>query len=112
MQKAPKQEAAQDERILELRKIGISNWLILLAEEIGYDNMLIVWRRLSYEAGENGEHRLRIQRWTSFMRYQRNQLIFSLNGEGKTLKQIRKYLISGLGESPAIEQINRIIKNR
>jgi len=106
------QGAIQDERILELRKIGISDWLILLAEEIGYDSMLIAWRRLSYEAGKHGEHRIRIQRWTSFMRYQRNQLIFSLNDEGKTVKQIRKYLLSGLGESPGIEQINRIIKKR
>ncbi len=112
MKNSVKQGAIQDERILELRKIGISNWLILLAEEIGYDNMLIVWRRLSYEAGKYGEHRIRIQRWTSFMRYQRNQLIFSLNDEGKTAKQIRKYLLSGLGESPAIIHIDRIIKNR
>ncbi len=101
-----------DERIVELKKIGVSNWLILLAKEIGYENMLVVWCRLSYEAGNNGEHRVRIQRWTSFLRYQRNQLIFSLNDEGKTPIQIRKYLISELGKSPVTTHIDRIIKNR
>lgn len=91
----------------EFRHIGAPGWLVDLADELGVDAALTVWRRLSDEAGD--DHRVSVPRWSTFLRYQRNRYILSLDAQGCSPEIIHERVRTSLRERISLPHIRRII---
>ncbi len=96
-----------DPRLGELERIGISQWILDLADELGVDAALTIWRRLSHESGE--DHRVSVPRWSTYLRFQRNHFIASLDAQGHPPEVIRELLVTALCESLSLVSIKRIV---
>ena len=112
MRNLPSKQTGDAPRIYELREIGLPRWLLDLAEDIGVDAVLAVWRRLSDAAREHGDNRVHIPAWLTYLRYQRNRFIYSLDEAGKTPCQIRKEVATALCEQLSLSHIKLIIRRR
>jgi hypothetical protein len=103
-----------DPRLQELRDMGLQRVWLDVAEEIGVDDFLKVWRILdSSDAGqarkgEDGRIMIPIRCYDSFLRYQRNRYIESLTKMGMKPNEIRKRLNEQLCEQISIRHISRL----
>lgn len=98
-------------RIEELREIGLPQWMLELATELGMDAALIVWQRLSDAAREHGDNRLHVPAWSTFLRYQRNRFILTLGDQGLPVEDIREQVRTVLCEQISLSHVKRIISS-
>lgn len=81
--------AAADPRLAELRHMGIGRAWLNVAQEIGFDAFLTVWRVLATDDSVRDErNRVYVPLFNTFMRYQRNQYIRTLADAGLTPDEI------------------------
>ena|GEM_PF-2858082 len=99
-----------DTRVDELREIGLPQWMLDLAGEIGIDAALLVWQRLSDAARERGDNRLHVPAWSTFLRYQRNRFILTLGDQGYTPEAIREQVRTVLCEQISLLHVKRILR--
>lgn len=94
----------------ELRAIGAPQWLIDIAATHGYDVGLYVWKRLSEESGE--DRRIFVPRWSTYLRRQRNMLIYALGDQGFRPRAIQAKLEELLGVRLSTQQIWLLLRDR
>lgn len=97
----------------ELRAMGMLAVWLDVAEIVGPAAFLRVWERLDreygfQEAGAGEPLRLRLRRFSSYLRYQRNRYIESLASMGLSAPEIQRRIQADLGESVGHSHISRI----
>lgn len=102
-----------DPRLDELKKMGLQHGWIRVAEEIGFDAFLIVWRILDADPasyGGGGRLEIPLRAYSAYLRYQRNRYIETLTEMGYDAKEIRERLKEQLRERISLRHISRIQK--
>jgi hypothetical protein len=102
-----------DPRLHEINEMGLQQVWIDIAEEIGVDDFLKIWRRLDSapEAIDDGGRILiPIRSYSRFLRYQRNRYIEALSDMGKKPQEIQAILKSELCEKISVRHILRLVQ--
>lgn len=103
----------RDPRLEELRQMGLQRIWLDVAEEIGVDALLKMWRIVDNDPdslGDNGRLILPLCRYNTFLRYQRNRYIEALSNMGMKPREIHEKLNAQLCEQISIRNITRIVK--
>jgi hypothetical protein len=92
--------------------MGLSVPHLRVADEIGVDGFLSVWRIYDAESSFNTDSddlNIRMRSFRSYLRYQRNAYIDTLSSTGESTKKIQKSVARRLCERISIRHITRII---
>ena len=105
----------RDPRLDELVRMGLQHHWLNVAEAIGVDAFLVMWRTLDAEDGLQRDPPgagllLRLRRYESYQRFQRNRFIESLHADGLSSEQIRQRVASTIGEELSERHIDRLRK--
>jgi len=103
----------RDPRLDELREMGLQRVWLVIAEDIGVDSFLKVWRILDSDQssiGDDGRLLVPIRSYSTFLRYQRNRYIEALDNRGMKPTEIREKLNKQLCETISLRHISRIIR--
>lgn len=106
-----KKTAPQDPRLDELRHMGLSRAWLQVAEAIGVDAFLTMWRILDADPAcwhNDSILRVRLRPYRSYLRYQRNRYIEALVIKGLKPDEIKRRLRQQLGESVSHRHITRL----
>lgn len=104
-------EKKRDPRLEELRQMGLQRIWCEVAEVIGVDALLKMWRILDSDPesiGDNGRLILPLCRYNTFLRYQRNRYIETLAEMGEKPRDIQRILKAQLCEEISLRHISRI----
>ena len=93
-----------DPRIKALRDMGIGEKWLRIADTIGYESFMAVWKILS----EDDINKVRVPKFSTYQRFYRNQIIKWLISNGMRYDQIRKYIKKNLREDVSLRHIYRI----
>jgi hypothetical protein len=107
------EQKKRDPRLDELRQMGLQRVWLNIAEEVGVDNLLKVWRALDKDQssiGDDGRLLVPIRSYSTFLRYQRNRYIETLDSMGMSAKQIQQKLSEQLCEQISLRHISRLAK--
>lgn len=102
-----------ESRVAELCRMGLSAPLMRVANAIGIDAFLVVWRILDSEQGlhtDKGDIELHLRPFRSFMRYQRNRYIEALVRDGLSSHEIRERVRQVLCERISLRHVSRIAR--
>lgn len=102
----------RDPRLEEFRQMGLQAVWLEVAEEVGVDAMLKMWRILDRDQssiGDDGRLLIPIRSYSTFLRYQRNRYIESLNGMGMKPREIQEKLNAQLCEKISLRHISRLV---
>lgn len=99
-----------DPRLDELRDMGMRPRWLYLAEQIGVDAFLTMWRLLDENPPNMPGSTVYVSmpRFTRFLRYQRNRFIESLVQEGLQAPEIQRRVKRDLCEDISVRHIDRI----
>lgn len=106
-------ELRQDVRLRELAEIGLSATWLGVAQILGYDAFVAMWRHLSSEPAlrnDDDQIELRLRPFRSYERYQRNRYIDTLVAAGLKPSQIHEMVRRELGEELSFRHIDRLAK--
>jgi len=101
---------ANDPRIVELSKIGVSAVLQQVARSIGYDNFMSMWRIVdsNQPTGSDRSISVSFMRFRAYTKHQRNKMIVTLS-EGKIpTREIKQAVLEATGEKLSSRHIRRI----
>lgn len=103
---------ADDPRLDELRRIGLQRVWIEVAQRIGVDAFLEVWRVLDADPSSYTGGRLVVplRLYRSYLRFQRNRYIEALSARGLSPREIQRRVQQQLCESVSLRNIHRIGK--
>jgi len=106
--------AANDPRLNDLRSIGISQKLFAVAEVVGFDYFIEIWKifdqeNLNRSRCSSVDVRIGIPRFRSYLLFQRNKYIAALADEGYSTKEISRILKKELCDSVSLRHISRIV---
>lgn len=107
----PAQKNGGDPRLIELEQMGLQGVWLNVAEEIGVDAFLRMWRTLDADPSSHNKEgflQLRLKNYRSYLRYQRNRYIESLAAQGLGPIDIRLHLARNFRESVSLRHISRI----
>lgn len=107
-------EKKRDPRLEELREMGLQRIWLEIAEEIGVDVLLRIWRILDNDPasiGDSGRLILPLCRYSTYLRYQRNRYTEALHAAGMSVRDIQKKLNEQLCEQISIRHISRLLKS-
>lgn len=104
-----------DPRLAELRDMRLPAVWLRVAETIGMDAFLAMWRIVDADGSgsthdEDGSVRIRLRSYSSYRRYQRNAYIRQLAAAGLPLPEIRVRLREQMCENLDPCHMKRIIK--
>lgn len=102
-----------DPRMDELRAIGLPSVWMRIAERVGFDAWMDIWRMVSEEEGvrhDGGARLPKLREYSAYLRYQRNLYIEDLARLGYTPKMIQEALRKNLREFLDISNINKIAR--
>jgi hypothetical protein len=92
--------------------MGLPAVWIEIAREIGYSSFMAVWRILdrseALRSDSDSMIEVKLRRYGSFRRFQRNLFIESLVAAGLGVREIRTTVAATLGESLSKSQIHRL----
>lgn len=111
--KTDSEKKRRDPRFFELEKIGLPAVWLEVAERIGFDVWLEIWRSLSVDERvrhDGGARMPKLRCYSAYGRYQRNRYIEALAAQSIPPKQIQEALRKNLGEWLDITNIQRISK--
>lgn len=103
----------RDPRFEELEKIGLPAVWLRIAERVGFDTWLDLWRMLSEDESvrhDGGARLPKIRSFSAYSRYQRNRYIKALSAQGMPPKEIQISLRKNLGEHLDISNIIRMTR--
>ncbi|HLP99413.1 MAG TPA: hypothetical protein VK149_13330 [Sideroxyarcus sp.] len=106
-------EKKRDPRLDELNRMGLQRCWLDVAEEIGVDAFLRLWRRLdrAIEAKDDGGRLLiPIRKYKIYLKFQRNRYIEELDAQGVSPADIKRTLEKQLCEQISIRNISRILQ--
>lgn len=104
---------ARDPRLDELRQMGLHATWQRVAEEIGVDAFLAMWRIVDQEEQWHhvkGTLVIPLRHYASYTKFQRNRFINDLFDSGLSMEQIRRRLLTAYGETVDSSHITRIVK--
>lgn len=91
--------------------MGLPKVWVDVAEHVGFDKFMDVWRALSTHADDAGNsRRVRVPCYSLYTRYQRNRYIQGL-ATSMEPKAILKHIKNELGEELSYRQVLRLIPN-
>lgn len=94
--------------------MGMPRVWLDIAEEIGVDSFLAMWRRLDREQGFRNTQRFMIEvdirPYKSYLKFQRNRYIETLAASGRRPEEIRAALHERLGETVSTNHIYRLLR--
>lgn len=106
-------ENLRDRRVDELREMGLPAHWIRVAEMIGHDAFIAMWRTLDAEPSlltELGHLEVRLRTFRCYLRYQRNRYVEALAALGMSWKDIQKKVKDELCEKVSRRHITRLMK--
>lgn len=101
----------QDPRLRELAEIGLSSTWLSVAQLLGYDAFVAMWRLLSSDPAlrnDDDQIELRLRPFRAFERYQRNRYIATLVQAGIKPTDIHAMVRQDLGEHLSYRHIKRL----
>lgn len=101
-----------DPRLDEFRTMGLQAGLLRIAETIGHDAFLAMWRLIDMEPAfrtDKGDLEVRLRPFRSYLRFQRNRYIETLYAQGKSLAEIRELVKLNLCEHISARHIRRLV---
>lgn len=104
-------EVRADPRLRELAEIGLQAHWLAVADVVGYDRFIGVWRLLSADPSlrnDDDQIELRLRPFRSFERYQRNRYIDTLVSAGLRASEIHDLVRKDLGEKLTLRHIKRL----
>lgn len=107
------QKKSRDPRFDELARIGLPAAWLRLAERVGFDTWLDVWRTISEDEAlrhDGGQRMPKLRAYDAYLRFQRNRYIEALAGGGMGDQQIQDSLKRNLREELDVSHINRLAK--
>lgn len=97
----------------ELDAMGLSRVMLQIAQTIGFDNFMAMWRILdgSYEAMADNDSGIyiRLQRLSAYKRFQRNRFIEAMAAMGMSRPEISSSVKRDLGEKVSDRHIRRLM---
>ncbi len=94
----------------ELRQLRLGDAWLAVAELIGFDRFIAVWRLLtSSDAWLDERNRISLPSFKQYLRLQRNLLIKSLLDDGHSTAEIRARVKSALGEDMDLSHLLKIV---
>lgn len=108
-------EKKRDPRLDELADMGLQQVWLQVAQEIGVDNFLKIWRILDSDSsniGDDGRILIALRGYGGYLRFQRNRYIEALTDQGLNPLQIKERLQKQLSEKISTRHISRIQKSR
>ena len=105
----------RDPRLDELEKVGLPRLWLAVAERIGFDAWLDVWRMLSSDRArdreEGGLRMPKLRDFDAYLRFQRNRYIEALAQRGEEPAAIRKLVEKNLGERLDESHVERLVRS-
>jgi|GEM_PF-720118 len=101
----------QDARLRELAEIGLSATWLSVAQLLGYDAFVAMWRLLSSDPAlrnDDDQIELRLRPFRAYERYQRNRYIATLVQAGIKPSEIHTMVRQDLGEHLSYRHIKRL----
>lgn len=103
-------------RLRELADMGLPRVWLEIAHDLGYDAFMRLWRRLDaaveLRSESNSMIDVKLRRFGSFERYQRNRFIETLVGMGLGYQEIRRRVKAELHEELSESHIIRLASRR
>jgi hypothetical protein len=106
-------EKKRDPRLEELREMGLQRIWLDIAEKIGVDAFLSMWRILDSDQTSienSGRLMVPIRAYGTYLRYQRNRYVEALSEMGYSPPEIRQKLKEQLCEHISIRHISRLVQ--
>lgn len=110
-------DTASDPRFAELKSLGLPAAWLIVAESVGVDAFLEIWRRLSseefseYVRRDTGGTRMpTLRSFDSWLRYQRNRYVAALAKRGMTTEEVRRAVQRNLRESLDDRHVFKLMK--
>lgn len=104
-----------DPRIDELRTMGLPLVWIKIAETIGFESFLSMWRTLDDEPAlrtDKGDLAVTLRSFRSYLRFQRNRYIEEMWRTGTGITEIQAKIYSELCEKISRRHISRLVSGR
>lgn len=101
----------RDPRFSELERIGLPRVWLRIAERVGFDAWLDIWRMLSDDESvrhDGGARLPKLRCYSAYSRYQRNRYIEALAAQGMPIDTIHRSLLENLRESLDVTNIKKI----
>ncbi|MBF0453652.1 MAG: hypothetical protein HQL72_02405 [Magnetococcales bacterium] len=107
-----KPDPGNDPRIRELKQLGLNPCWIEIAETVGYEDFLKIWRildRKNLHTGGRENSRITIPLFSRLVRQQRNQVLRTMAAEGATLQELIACSVNQFGMSITWRSVYRIL---
>lgn len=101
----------RDPRFSELERIGLPRVWLRIAERVGFDAWLDIWRMVSDDESvrhDGGARLPKLRCYSAYSRYQRNRYIEALAAQGMPIDTIHRALWDNLRESLDVTNIKKI----
>lgn len=103
-------------KLRELADMGLPQVWLEVAQDLGYETFIRLWRRLDAAVDLLSDNEsmieLQLRRFSSFQRYQRNRFIEALVDLGLGTREIRARVKAELGEELSQGHIGRLVARR
>lgn len=102
---------SRDPRFDDLVRIGIPAVWMRIAERVGFDAWLDIWRMISSDDSvrhDGGARLPKLRYYSAYSRFQRNRYIQALDAQGVPPQLIQEAVYRNLGEELDITNITRI----
>jgi hypothetical protein len=112
-QKSAGAQKKRDPRLEELQEMGLQRVWLDVAEVIGVDNVIKLWRIIDSNCGgvgDDGRLLVPMRNYGTFLRYQRNRYIQTLTDLGFTAAAIKERLEKQLSEKLSVRHITRVMR--
>lgn len=103
------QMRTQDPRLAELEDIGIRPDWLEIAGILGVDDFLIFWALIDRRFGIDMLCRLKLPKYSRYLKYHRNKRIVELKSAGINKHRIRRIITTEFRENVSIRHIDRIL---
>lgn len=104
-----------DPRFADLRRIGLPRAWLMVAETIGFDAWLEVWRRISADESllhDGGQRMPKLRSFDAYLRFQRNRYIDALAARGMSVPQVARAVARNLREPLDEKHVAKIMRRR
>lgn len=112
-------EVSNDPRFDELRRLGLPRAWMMIAETVGFDAWLAVWRMLSaaefneWVRRDTGGTRMPMLRsYDSYLRFQRNRYIEALKARGLGVSEVARAVARNLHERLDESHVAKIMNRK
>lgn len=103
-------------KLRELADMGLPQIWLDVAQDLGYETFIRLWRRLDAAVDLLSENEsmieVQLRRFGSFQRFQRNRFIEALVDLGLNTREIRARVKAELGEELSLGHIGRLVARR